>query len=104
MEEGLRGTVRRRNYHAVDTVTPFFAAFIERSVSIEERSDPARMSVLYSELLRKVLFHQRDNGSMESELARLRSDNGKFKSVVEKPFAPHCSTALFSLKFHLLDL
>lgn len=101
--EGLRGMTERKNYYAVDTVLPFVAAFIDERLGFVERCGLTQMHVFYTEIMIKVLFGQKSGAWVEDELARLRAKIRKLKSVVEKIFSPHCSSRLFTLRFHLLE-
>lgn len=81
-------------YYGVDTVFPFAAAFIDRSLSFVERSDKNRMDVLYTKMVNIEDFDHKAETWVDGELVRLRSEIQNFKCVVEKKFAPHCSSGL----------
>lgn len=66
-----------------------------------ERCDLTCMSVLYTKTVNKVLFGQRDGGWVDGQLVGRRSEIAEFKSVVESTFAPHRSSRLLLLRFHL---
>lgn len=101
-KDGLRATMERKNHYALGKLLPFVAALIERSTDSVNRCGFTRMHVLYTEILNKVPFDQRGGAWMQGELARLRSETGKLKSLVEKKFEPLFSSSLFPPRFHIL--
>lgn len=54
--ERLRGTTKRRYYHAVDAVFLFVAVFIDKNLGFVESCDLTRMNVLYTKIAIKMLF------------------------------------------------
>lgn len=53
---GLQGMIERRNYHAVDTVSPFVASFSDKSPGFVERCDLKWMNASCTELVNSLLF------------------------------------------------
>lgn len=91
----------RRNYYAVDTGFPFFAAAVYRSLGFVGRCSLAWINALNTEIVNKVLFDQRSGVCVVDELVGLPSDIWLFMDVVGKSFAPHCSSGLYMLTFGL---
>lgn len=57
------------------------------------------MSVFSHETMYRVLFDQKGGAWVEGEVVKLQPEHWKFKTVLEKKFAPHCSFALLTLEF-----
>lgn len=50
-------------------------AYVNGSLGFVESRGLTGMSVMYTEMVNRVFFGQRDGACMESELAKLRSEN-----------------------------
>lgn len=74
--------MERRKYYAINTMFPFVAAFIERSLVFVESCEVTRINILNTQTVNKVLCNQRRRAWGEDEVVRLRWEISKFKSVV----------------------
>lgn len=90
------------SYYACDKLFPFVAVFIHSGLGFVKTRKLTRTNVLYTLIMNKMLFDHRNWAWVEVELIRLQLEIWKFKSDVQKIFAPHYSYGLLTLKFYLL--
>lgn len=75
----------------------------DRSIRFEANCDLTRINIQNVNILKMVLADHRAVQWVEGKLSALRYEIGAFKRAVQRIFAPHCSSGLHTLKFHLLD-
>lgn len=79
---------------------PVSCGIIHESLVYIEKCDFSGVNVLYTEMVKKMLFDQKSVAWMKCELVRLTPETSEFMIVVEKTLALHCSLGSFTLKFH----
>lgn len=102
-EDGQQGMMKGRTHDAIETVFSFAAPFVDRSLGFVEWCNLTRRNVIYTEMVNYFLSDHSETACTAEELASLRSEISRVKTVVGRPFAPHCSSGLFALRFHLLN-
>lgn len=101
--DALREIMEGENYFPVSKGFPFVASFMNGSFGFVERRNFARMDVFYTENVRKLPLSHDGPAWTAEELAGWRMETSKFKTAVVRKVASYCSSALFTLKFYLLD-
>lgn len=64
----LQRMLEGEDSYGTDMVVPFIAGFVSKSLSFEGRFELTRMNVQYSDIVSKILLHQRDEIWVEAEL------------------------------------
>lgn len=90
-------------YHAAGPLSPFVAAYSDKSLDFVERYGWTQMSMLYAETTNQMISDQGGNAVVRGELVRLWSEISKLKGVVKKTFALYCSSGLIRLNYHSLN-
>lgn len=80
----------------------FVASFMGKISDFVERRTLTRESMVHTEIVGLLLFNQNRAACSRGELASLRWEISKFRALVGKMFAPHCSSGLFTLSFNLV--
>lgn len=78
-------------------------SFNDGSIGFEANRELARVRVQYTDIVNMVLVDHREVHWVESELFRLRFESEEFECDVQRLFAPHCTSGLYTLEFHCLD-
>lgn len=82
-------------------VFPFVASLTDRSNTFEASIDRIEMMVHYIDSWNKLLVDHKKVQWVEEGLSKLRSLTKELKHTSESVFAPHCTSVMYSFKFHL---
>lgn len=77
--------------------------FGDKSLGFSERRDFTRINLFYTQMVNKATLDNNGGAWVGSALRGLWLEVWEVMNVVEKSFAPHCSSGLSKLKFHVLD-
>lgn len=102
LQTGLRGMLEGKDYRKLDTVFPFVASFID-TISGSETAELTRVHMQYTEIILALESIDNTTGIDKTILADIQNKITAFKQNTINLFAPHISSGLFTLKFHLLD-
>ena len=102
-EDGIRGMLSAKDYHHVDMVFPFIAAFIDTCCDEVETAPLTSICTQYSDLVAWVMKRGRIKHWTAAELESLQNSISYFKQSMLSTLGPFHTTGLKTFKFHLLD-
>lgn len=101
--DGLKEVLKGTDDFAVDMVFPFSASFIDRCMGIGASCDFTQMNVQCADIVTKVPVDHREVRWKERKLSKLRSQTEKFKRVITRVAAPHCTSGLYTLSLSFFN-
>ena len=100
---GVKGMLEGKDYHQLDMVFPFVAAFIDRASRRTIEAPLTSVCTAYSDLLNTLMFTKQRGGFSKEDIRKLSDEVLSFKKKATDVLGNLDDINLFTLKFHLLD-
>jgi len=100
---GVKGMLEGKDYHAIDTVFPFVAGFLDKATGFHNVAHLTTVHTLYSDLINHLLFNENNQDWPHSRESDISTIIKVFKSTASNLFGTLEDLNLFTLKFHNLD-